>query len=65
MEKAFPSGEYKTWTTYQILLPHLKEVMQFTLEFVKNNQLNVTRIASQCGRYLYLMGRYEEAEGMH
>ena len=40
MEEAFPSGDYKMWTTCQILLPHLKEVIQLTVEFDKDDRLN-------------------------
>ncbi|KAH8698463.1 hypothetical protein BGW36DRAFT_448418 [Talaromyces proteolyticus] len=65
MEAVFPSGDYKTWTTCQMLLPHLKEVMQFLVESEEEDLLNGARISGRCGWYLYLRGKYEEAEAMH
>lgn len=65
MEEAFPSGNYETWTTCQMLLPHVKEVMQLKLGSDKDDLLNATGIANRCGWYLHLQGKYEEAEAMH
>jgi hypothetical protein len=48
-----------------MLLPHVKEVIQFTVEFDKDDQLNKMRIAGRYGWYLSLMGKYEEAEAIH
>ncbi|THC90151.1 hypothetical protein EYZ11_010378 [Aspergillus tanneri] len=48
-----------------MLLPHLKELMQFLVESDKDDLLNDTRIARRCGWYIYLMGKYEEAEVMY
>jgi tetratricopeptide (TPR) repeat protein len=65
IKEAFPSGDYGTWESCQMLLPHLKEVMRFTEELDDDDHLNRSSIANRCGWYLYLRGKYEEAEIMH
>jgi tetratricopeptide (TPR) repeat protein len=65
MEQVFPRGDYETWKTCQIALRHLKEIIQFTVVSGKDDQLNMARIANRCGWYLYLQGKYDEAEAMH
>ncbi|KAI7970683.1 hypothetical protein EIK77_003083 [Talaromyces pinophilus] len=65
MEAVFPSGDYETSASCQMLLPHVKETIRFTEGLDEDDRLNVLSIANRCGWYLYLMGKYEEAEAMH
>ncbi|KAH8698443.1 putative kinesin [Talaromyces proteolyticus] len=66
MKEEFPSGDYKTWESCRMLLPHLKEVMCLTEELDDDeNQLNRSSIADRYGWYLYLRGKYKEAEIIH
>ncbi|KAI9766297.1 MAG: hypothetical protein M1839_004928 [Geoglossum umbratile] len=61
MAKAFPSGEYKTWTDCQVLLPHSKEVMTYVLNDV-DEVLNRATIADHTALYLFHQGKYASAE---
>lgn len=65
MKEKFPSGDYETWESCQMLLPHLNQMMRFTKEIEEDDQLNLSSIADRCGWYLYLRGKYDEAETMH
>ncbi len=62
--KAFPDGQYETWATCQVLLPHSKEIMNYMLND-EEDVLNWAKIACNTGWYLYLRGEYKEAEAMH
>jgi tetratricopeptide (TPR) repeat protein len=64
MEAVFPSGDYETSASCQLLLPHLREIIRFTEEVNQKGHLTVSSMTSRCGRYLYLMGKYQEAEAM-
>jgi tetratricopeptide (TPR) repeat protein len=61
MAKAFPSGEYKTWTDCQVLLPHSKEVLSY-VSSDEDEALNQATVADNTARYLYLRGEYAAAE---
>jgi Tfp pilus assembly protein PilF len=65
MEKIFPSGEYETWTTCQMLLPHVQAVIWLIVDLDKEDQSKAMRITNRCGWYLTHMGKYQEAEAMH
>ncbi|EED22017.1 kinesin light chain, putative [Talaromyces stipitatus ATCC 10500] len=65
MEAVFPSGDYETSASCQMLLPHLKETIRITESLDKNDHLNVSIIIIRCGWYLLLMGKDEEAEAVH
>jgi tetratricopeptide (TPR) repeat protein len=66
MKAVFPSGNYETFAACQTLLPHLKETIRFTESLLdEQDHLNVSSITSRCGWYLFLTGKYEEAEAMH
>ncbi|QGA15967.1 hypothetical protein EYB26_003634 [Talaromyces marneffei] len=65
MKAIFPSGDYETSASCQMLLPHLKETIRFTERLDDDDHLNVSTITNRCGWYLYLMGKFEEAEAMH
>jgi tetratricopeptide (TPR) repeat protein len=65
MEKAFPSGDYENWATCQMLFPHFKEMIKFTLITDDADQVNEAAVAKRCGWYLFLTGSYDEAEGMY
>ncbi|KAF3390061.1 hypothetical protein DPV78_011783 [Talaromyces pinophilus] len=65
MEAVFPSGDYETFASCQLLLPHVKETIRFINGFDEDDRLNVSNIAYRCGWYLYLRGQYEEAEAMY
>jgi len=55
MVKAFPSGNYETWTDCQVLLPHSKEAISYALSD-KDEELNLATIAGNTGWYLYRRG---------
>ena len=61
MARAFPSGDYKTWTDCQVLLPHSKEVMSF-VSSDEDEVLYRATVASNTAWYLYLRGEYAAAE---
>jgi tetratricopeptide (TPR) repeat protein len=61
MARAFPSGEYKTWTDCQVLLPHLKEVMSY-VSSDEDEVLNRATVANNTAWYLYHRGEYAAAE---
>jgi tetratricopeptide (TPR) repeat protein len=61
LTKVFPSGDYKTWTDCQLLLPHSKEVLSQTVDN-QDDMSNQAKIASSTSWYLYLGGEYVAAE---
>ncbi|KAI9766019.1 MAG: hypothetical protein M1840_007026, partial [Geoglossum simile] len=61
MARAFPSGEYETWTICRVLLPHSKEVMTYMLNG-KDEVLNRATIAGNTAWYLLHQGEYAAAE---
>jgi tetratricopeptide (TPR) repeat protein len=65
MGQAFPTGDYGTWKTCQILLPHLKEMIQLIMISDNDDPPNMIGIANRCGWYLFLQGKYKEAEEMY
>lgn len=65
MDKSFPNGDYGTWDSCQVLIPHLKAVTQFAEDGDKDDQLNISGVISRCGWYYYRIGKYQEAETMY
>src|SRR2546429_451303 len=61
MARAFPSGEYKTWTDCEVLLPHSKEVMSY-VSSDEDEVLNRATVAVNTAWDLYLRGEYAAAE---
>ncbi|EED19716.1 kinesin, putative [Talaromyces stipitatus ATCC 10500] len=64
LEAVFPSGDYATSASCQILLPHVKETIYFSNWLDEESYLIMSSAANRCGHYLYLAGRYEEADFM-
>ncbi|KAJ4267004.1 hypothetical protein NW762_003102 [Fusarium torreyae] len=60
----FPSGDYETWADCQILFPHAVETINHTTND-DEDELKLADIASKMGLFVYLRGKYEEAEEMH
>ena len=58
---AFPSGDYKTWTDCQVLLPHAREAIGHRTED-EADMTNQAQVALSLGWYLYLRGEYKTAE---
>lgn len=64
MEVVFPSEGCETSMSFQILLPHLKEIFRLTEESNEDSGLIVPKIATLCGRGLVIMEKYDEAKAM-
>ncbi|OQD94930.1 hypothetical protein PENSOL_c023G10428 [Penicillium solitum] len=65
MARAFPNGDFESWTQCRSLLAHAKSVLKSIYDVEDEDQLNVATLSSKCGWFLDLQGAYEEAEAMH
>ncbi|EAU30103.1 predicted protein [Aspergillus terreus NIH2624] len=65
MARAFPDGNYESWTQCRSLLAHAKSVLTSINDADDNDRLNAAALSSHCGRFLELQGAYEEAKAMH
>jgi tetratricopeptide (TPR) repeat protein len=61
MARAFPTGEYETWTDCEVLLPHSKEVLSY-VSGGEDEVLNGATVANNTAWYLYLRGEYTAAK---
>jgi tetratricopeptide (TPR) repeat protein len=65
MARAFPDGNYESWTQCRSLLAHANSVLQSICDGDDEDRLNAATLLSNCGWFLDLQGVYEEAEVMH
>lgn len=63
MATEFPEADYKTWATCQLLLPHVRETMRYSLD-KQGCLLSRATIACNTSWYLVLKGEYKEAESL-
>ena len=61
MEKVFPSGKYETWSLYQALLPHPKDVLTYE-PIGEEDVLNRPAIGGKTGWCLLRRGEYAGGE---
>ncbi|OBT91277.1 hypothetical protein VE02_00373 [Pseudogymnoascus sp. 03VT05] len=59
--KAFPSGDYSNWKTYEALLSHAIEVLKYELESNQSMVEHTSLLYNMVG-YNWLQGRYEIAK---
>ncbi|OQE34388.1 hypothetical protein PENCOP_c018G06557 [Penicillium coprophilum] len=65
MARAFPDGNYESWTQCRSLLAHANSVLQSICDVDDEDRLNAATLLSNCGWFLDLQGVYKEAEVMH
>ncbi|KAJ5745111.1 hypothetical protein N7520_010293 [Penicillium odoratum] len=65
MARAFPNGNYESWTQCRSLLVHAQSVLKCMYGVDDDDQLNAATLSYNCGWFLHLQGGYEEAELMH
>ncbi|CAI7613196.1 unnamed protein product, partial [Penicillium viridicatum] len=65
MARAFPDGNYESWTQCRSLLAHANSVLQSIGDVDDEDRLNAATLLSNCGWFLDLQGVYKEAELMH
>jgi tetratricopeptide (TPR) repeat protein len=61
LSAAFPSGDYGTWEQCEVLLPHLKEIVNHSTEDEEGLEKQAG-CASDAGWYFHQMGEYASAE---
>jgi len=64
VNSAFPSGEYKTWSLCEILLPHVLMCAKWTFD-LRQQQVEGVQLFTAAGRYLCERGQYAEAERLY
>ncbi|OAL48417.1 TPR-like protein [Pyrenochaeta sp. DS3sAY3a] len=60
MEKSFPSGDYETWKTCQMLMPHIQSLYETTPEAQHLSRVRAN-VMTKAAWYMTLRGKYKEA----
>lgn len=61
MEKSFPTGDYETWETCQMLMPHIQSLYETPSEAQHLSRVRAN-VMTKASWYMTLRGRYKEAE---